>query len=544
VTVREQADALTARGAAMRTLKGTVVAVVVVAMAGPTATAASVQPDPIGSDFDNDGIADLAIGVPFESLGSKGFVGAVQVLYGTPKGVKADGSRLFSQDSGGIADVAEQGDSFGFSLAPADFDGDGYDDLAVGAPGEDLGSNLDAGAVHVLYGSAAGLTTAGSQRFTQNTPGLADAIEGGDRFGTVAAGDVNGDGFADLVVGASEETVGDFEAAGALHVLFGSADGVTPTASLFLTQDTDGIEDEAYHLDRFGVAVAAGDVNSDGFDDLAVGANGEDLGPFCEPGSVCDAGAVHLLYGSADGTTTDGSLFLAQGMDGVRGTAENADLFGSAVAMGDVNGDGIDDLAIGAFAEDIETQDADEGSAHLLYGSAGGLSTDGDEYLTQNSPGMPDGAQFGDRFATALAVGDLDGDGFGDLAVGVPGEDPAGQAFAGMVQLVPGSVDGLVPAGTRNVTQGADGIRDVPEVEDQFGSSLAIANLGRGGRLDLAVGTLEGVGNVERAGAVAVLYGRADGAFGTGDQLWTQASPGIADAPGSGDFFGFPVAAA
>jgi hypothetical protein len=519
------------------------VSVMVASASGPAAHAGPVQ-DPLGSDFDGDGISDLAVGVPFESVGSKDSVGAVQVLNGTPNGLRSERSRLFSQDSVGIADVAEQGDSFGFSLAPADFDGDGYDDLAVGAPAEDLGSNLDAGVVHVLYGGPNGLTTARSQRFTQNTPGVADAIEGGDRFGTVAAGDVNGDGFADLIVGASEETVGDFDAAGALHVLFGSADGVTPAGSLFLTQDTDGIEDEAYHQDRLGVAVAAGDVNGDGFDDLAVGANGEDLGPFCQPGSICDAGAVHLLYGSAAGTTTEGSLFLAQGQDGVRGTAEDADLFGSAVAMGDVNGDGFDDLAIGAFAEDIETPDADEGSAHLLFGSAEGLSTAGDRYLTQNTPGMPDGAQFGDRFGTALAIGDLDGDGLGDLAIGVPGDDPSGHASAGMVQLVPGSVDGLVIAATRNVVQGSGGIRDVPEVEDRFGTSLAIANLGRGPRLDLAIGTLEGVGSVERAGAVAVLYGRADGAFGTGDQLWTQASPGIADAPESGDFFGFPVATA
>ena len=113
------------------------------------------------------------------------------------------------QNSAGIADVVEAGDGFGSALTTGDFNGDGRDDLSIGVPAEDVGAMADAGAVHVIYGSAGGLASAGSQLWNQNSAGVADVSESADRFGSaLAAGKLNNDAFSELVVGVADESVG------------------------------------------------------------------------------------------------------------------------------------------------------------------------------------------------------------------------------------------------------------------------------------------------------------------------------------------------
>src|SRR5262245_9997165 len=136
-------------------------------------------------DFDNDGYADLAIGVPRESIGTTEIAGAVNVLYGGAAGLTGAGSQYLNQNRPGVASFAETRDLFGVATAPSDFDLDGFADLAVGAAGES-GTTLHAvGGVNVFYGNSSGLTGAGSQFFTQNSPGVLDSHEEGDEFGYV-----------------------------------------------------------------------------------------------------------------------------------------------------------------------------------------------------------------------------------------------------------------------------------------------------------------------------------------------------------------------
>jgi FG-GAP repeat len=135
------------------------------------------------TDFNGDGFADLAVGVPFEDVGAIGNAGAVHVLYGSSTGLTATGDQFWHQDSTGVQDAAEEIDEFGFSLAAANFGKSSQADLAIGVPFEDVGAIGDAGAVNVLYGSSTGLTATGDQFWHQDSSGVQDTAEAGDSFG-------------------------------------------------------------------------------------------------------------------------------------------------------------------------------------------------------------------------------------------------------------------------------------------------------------------------------------------------------------------------
>jgi len=144
-------------------------------------------------NFNGDGYDDLAIGVPFENIGAVADAGAVNVIYGSSAGLHrflSQADQIWTQDSVGIADVAEYGDQFGPSLSVGDFNNDGYDDLAVGVYLEDVGAVADAGAVNVIYGSSAGLhrfLSQANQFWSQDSVGIADVAETDDQFGTFHA---------------------------------------------------------------------------------------------------------------------------------------------------------------------------------------------------------------------------------------------------------------------------------------------------------------------------------------------------------------------
>jgi FG-GAP repeat len=292
------------------------------AMAVQAAPARSLQ-----ADFNNDGAADLAIGVPFEWVGPVQDAGAVNVLYGSAGGLQGPGSQFFTQDTPGVPGTVDAQDSFGFGLATGDFNRDGFADLAVGVPGEDIGTIGSAGAVVALYGSPGGLTTNGTQLLTQ----AGGAIELNDAFGgALATGDFIHDGFADLAASAGED-VGSVPDAGAVSMLLGSSGGLTTVGGRLFTQVGGAVE----AIDRFGASLTAADFDHDGFTDLAAGA------PFETVGSIREAGAVSVLYGSGGGLTRVGGQLFTQNSPGVASSAEALDNFGLTLAAGGL-GPGIE----------------------------------------------------------------------------------------------------------------------------------------------------------------------------------------------------------
>jgi len=414
-------------------------------------------------DFNGDGFADLAIGVPGETVGGAPNAGEVVVFYGSAGGLFAPKQvvTVFTESSIGL-DPSKAGDRFGAALGTGDYNGDKYDDLAVGTPGKDLGKGApNAGAVTVLRGSYRGLISKGARRLTENDLAHSDGAEGGDRFGAAFApyeSNFNNDSFDDLAVGIPGEDVGGASDAGAVAVLYGSAAGPDPTSNQFWDQRP---TDKPEPGDRFGASVAAGDFNGDGVDDMAVGAPGESLD------GASAAGAVSVLRGKGGlGLTGSGAQFISQNSPGVANVAEPGDQFGLDLATGDLNGDGIDDLAIGTPGEGI-AQVPKAGAVNVLYGSPEGPSGSGDQLWSQNSPGIRDVVEAGDRFGYSLAIGDFNGDGVDDLSVSVPLEDIGAIKDAGADNVIFGTAKiGLAANGNQFLNQNSPGILDKAEPSD------------------------------------------------------------------------------
>jgi hypothetical protein len=400
-----------------------------------------------------------------------------------------------------------------------DFNGDSIPDLAIAAPDEDLGAADAAGVVHVLYGAAgAGLSATGSQLWSQDSPGVAGTAEELDRFGAaLASGDYNGDGRADLAIGAPGENA----SSGVVHVLYGSAAGLTATGSQLWSQEAAGIEGTAEANDQFGYSLAAGDFAGDGRTDLAAGAFGENG----------FAGVAHVLYGSPGGLTAAGSQLWSQDSPGVDGIAEPDDQFGVALAAADPNGDFRGELVVGAPGENDNA-----GVLHVLVGSPGGLSAAGSQLWSQDSPGIEGTAEADDRFGSVLTSGDWSADSRGDLAAAAVGENN----FAGVVHVLYGSPGGLAVTGSQLWSQDSPGVEGTAEAFDTFGGALADGDFNANGRPDLAIGAW---GENSASGVVHVLYGSPGGLATTGSQLWSQASPGVAGEPEGADFFGAALAA-
>jgi hypothetical protein len=475
-------------------------------------------------DFNNDGFGDLAIAAPYATVDGKEFAGTVTVLYGTSTGLSSASSQVLRYDQLIVGPQPTQEakyDFFGHALAAADFNGDGFTDLAIGVPRTDSNPSQP-GVVIVAYGHAYGIKLRASwcpcplqpQSFTMPTP------QPHDRFGSaLAAGDFKFDGYADLAAAAPDYDIGSTNfGAGAVRMMHGGPNKLAAIASILSVN--------AQPHASFGYSLAAGNFGKTAAADLAIGI------PFRDNVHL-NGGSVAVIYGSVLGlrptpvSDGGGGMFWVTQDDTAFTPERNSDYFGWALAAGDFGtggnaaNAGFDDLGIGIPGREVTTV-IDAGAVTVLYGAVNGFSHTGSQQQWSLAPLQGSPVQ-GDSFGLALIAGNLGYDGQADLAIGVPYHPVNGLYAAGVVSLVFGTPTGLSGANNKLVHMAGNS-----QSNAFLGAALSAAQFDGNGYVDLAIGIPRW--NVSTAlgdaGAVSIRYGTATGPASTAsNQFWTAAAP-------------------
>jgi len=475
-------------------------------------------------DVNGDGFDDVIIGATGADLNGSGFYfhfGSSYVVFGKASGFSAtmnlsslDGSNGFRLN--GMASHDQLGDSVSNA---GDVNGDGFDDLIVGAPGVDS-HGVNSGSSYVVFGKSSGFSATmnlssldGSNGFRLD--GAATLDYSGSQVSN--AGDVNGDGFADLIVGirysqkSSPATVD--------YVVFGKASGFSPVVNLSDLNGSNGfrLDLDTVHYAKSRSVSSAGDVNGDGYDDLIVGTYLAEGHYYAEYTIRADS---YVIFGKATGFDTAVNLSNLDGSDGFHlAGAESNSYYRGIIAVsgaGDINGDGFDDVIIGA--PEASRSGYASGSSYVVFGKASGFnanidlsSLDGSNGFILDGSENPDGFS-GEFFGVSVSTaGDVNGDGFDDLIVGAQYADSNGDR-SGSSYVVFGKASGFSAA--MNVSNLADGIGfrlDGVAAFDGSGNSVSTAgDVNNDGFDDLIVGASGADPNGNSSGSSYIIFGRSD----------------------------------
>ncbi|TAN52335.1 MAG: hypothetical protein EPN21_04195, partial [Methylococcaceae bacterium] len=384
-------------------------------------------------DVNGDGFDDVIVG----AYGAKSNAGSSYVVFGKANGFTASVTPASLDGSNGFRlDGVTAGDMAGMHVNSAgDVNGDGFADLMIGAFRADPNGN-DSGSSYVVFGKASGFSASVALSSLDGSNGFRlDGVAAEDWSALVldSAGDINGDGFSDMIIGAYRaDPNGSY--AGSSYVVFGKASGFTSSMALSSLNGSTGFRlDGVAAGDRSGMHVgSAGDINGDSLDDLIVSA------AWADPNGNSDAGSGYVVFGKTSGFAASMNLAGLDGSNGFRldGAAANDSFSRSIGSAGDVNGDGFDDLIVGALWAD--PNGADSGSSYVVFGKAVGFAANMAASSLDGSNGFRlDGVAAGDWAGWSVnSAGDVNGDGFDDLIVGARNADPNGVGNAGSSYVI------------------------------------------------------------------------------------------------------------